>query len=69
MCAKFKQLKLVLSVAKSINKQSVSISVCFSIIFQMAGARYTMSLGQETVLISGVFITPNTKMKIKDLVS
>lgn len=35
----------------------------------MAGARYTMSLGQETVLISGVFITPNTEMKIKDLVS
>lgn len=68
MCAKFKQLKLVLSAAKSINKQSVSICLFFNH-FQMAGARYTMSLGQETVLISGVFITPNTKMKIKDLVS
>lgn len=68
MCAKFKQLKLVLSAAKSINKQSVSISVCFSIIFKCQ-VLDTMSLGQETVLISGVFITPNTKMKIKDLVS
>lgn len=68
MCAKFKQLKLVLSAAKSINKQSVSISVCFSIIFKWQ-VLDTMSLGQETVLISGVFITPNTKMKIKDLVS
>lgn len=68
MCAKFKQLKLVLSAAKSINKQSVSISVCFSIIFKWQ-VLDTMSLGQETVLISGVFITPNTEMKIKDLVS
>lgn len=67
MCAKFKQLKLVLSAAKSINKQSVSICLFFNH-FQMAGARYH-ELRAGNRLISGVFITPNTKMKIKDLMS